>query len=577
MDRVSVQDYLRNNKLRVFFFIVLSALYGIVAGGSILGFLRIYSLPLALLFCIGLGGLILYLLIQEDAQVDSLQRGRKPASFKGPDLVTALAGVTIFICLVLVPLIRWPLTPISNPLTWDAGLYHFPKAAEMISTGSAWDLTIAYGEYPFGYESLVAFALLLNHAGLFIGSAHALIALFLYLTLILILAERLRFPLGIIVLLTSILFTSYRFLPAFDSNIWSMLWSQLTLIGKNDLFLAASLLGILFFTPGARKGPFQPLGLAAVSMLALSIKPTSGIVVLAGWSIFFFFAAKSGSIPRFKSQILPAILIMAPGAVWIIRNLVSQRALFSPEVLGLSRWSIASNLFNPNFYNFIPPNFYIALAIFVSAALFSIRGVTRKLDVLFALVFLLSFIFSPASGFFGSTAERTQVAWRFAVAFLLVLYVLMMEILDHFAARSLEKWHSRRGVRWVIPILSVLLCAWGIWSQQSLLQTNVKRTVLLRDQFDHPVGSQGYYSAYDYVQKNVRNSTVIVENGLPFFLYDPGFTNSVTRSKPADYIVFIKFPNPDFSTFASRIDTPAWEQQFEIVYEDSQGRVYKRR
>ena len=172
--------------------------------------------------------------------------------------------------------------------------------------------------------------------------------------------------------------------------------------------------------------------------------------------------------------------------------------------------------------------------------------------------FFLAFILSPASGFAGSTAERTQVAWRFAVAFLLVLYVLMMEILDHFAARSIEKLHARCGVRWGIPILSVLLCTWGIWNQQSLLQTNVKRTVLLRDQFDHPVGSQGYFSAYDYVQNNVRNSTVIVENGLPFFLYDPGFTNSVTRSKPADFIVFIKFPNPDFSAFVSHIDTPAW-------------------
>ena len=178
MDRVTVQDHLRNNKLQVFFFIILSALYGIVAGGSILGFLSIYSLPFALILCTGLSVLILYLLIKEDTQVDPLQRGRKPTSFKGPDLVTALAGVTIFICLVLVPLFRWPLTPISNPLTWDAGLYHFPKAVEMISTGSARDLTIAYGEYPFGYESPAAFALLLNHAGLLIGAAHGVIALF---------------------------------------------------------------------------------------------------------------------------------------------------------------------------------------------------------------------------------------------------------------------------------------------------------------------------------------------------------------------------------------------------------------
>ncbi len=64
---------------------------------------------------------------------------------------------------------------------------------------------------------------------------------------------------------------------------------------------------------------------------------------------------------------------------------------------------------------------------------------------------------------------------------------------------------------------------------------------------------------------------------LLFFLYDPGFSNSVTRSKPADYIVFIEFPNPDFSMFSSRIDTTAWKEEFSLVYEDSQGKVYKRR
>ena len=155
---------------------------------------------------------------------------------------------------------------------------------------------------------------------------------------------------------------SYRFVPALDSNIWSILWSQLTLIGKNDLFLAASLLGILLFTPDSRKGPFQPFSLAAVSMLALSIKPTSGFVILAGWVIYITFAAKSESVPRLKTRILPGILIMAPGGLWIIRNVMTQNVLFRPEVLDLSEWSIASNLFNPNFYNFIPPNLYIALA-----------------------------------------------------------------------------------------------------------------------------------------------------------------------------------------------------------------------
>jgi hypothetical protein len=152
-----------------------------------------------------------------------------------------------------------------------------------------------------------------------------------------------------------------------------------------------------------------------------------------------------------------------------------------------------------------------------------------------------------------------------------------MEILDHFASRPLENLQERKRLRWVIPIFAVIFCVGGFWNQRGVLQTNPKRTILLRDQFDHSVGSAGYYSSYDFIQKNVRGANVIVENGLPFFLYDPGFTNSVTRSKPADYIVFIKFPHPDFSMFSSRIDTSAWKEEFSLVYEDSQGRVYKRR
>jgi hypothetical protein len=558
-------------------YLVLSILYGVVAGTAILGFFRIYRQPLVFLFCASLSALILFLLFKEGGREYPLGKVSDKPSLRGPNAVLAIAGGLFFIILIILPLVRWPFSPVSNQLTWDAGLYHFPKAAELISTGSAWDLSIAYGEYPFGYESQVAFALLLNHAGFLIGTVHALIAVFLFLVLILILDARLRMPLGIIIFLTSILFLSNRLFPDIDSNIWGILWSQITLIGKNDLFLAAALLGIFFFTPRSSKGLFQPIGLAATSMLALSIKPTSGVVILVAWMVFFIFAAKSGQLKNLKNTLVAGFLLMIPGGLWIVRNYLVQGAMFSPEVMKLSEWSIASNLLNPNFYQFIPQHLFFAMGLLMLAALFSIRGVTRWLDVIFGLAFLLTFILSPASGFFGSTMERTQVAWRFSVAFLILLFVLLMEILDHFAARPLEKILAKRGARWILPALAILFCAWGIWSQRDLLITDSKRIVLLRDQFDHSVGTKGYYSAYDFVQKNIRSATVIVENGLPYFLYDPGFTNTVTRSKPADFIVFIKFPERDFNAFASQIESASWDKEWFLVYEDSQGRVYQRR
>ncbi len=88
----------------------------------------------------------------------------------------------------------------------------------------------------------------------------------------------------------------------------------------------------------------------------------------------------------------------------------------------------------------------------------------------------------------------------------------------------------------------------------------------------------GYYSAYDYVQKNIHNSVVNVENGWPFFLYDPQFTNSVTRSRPAGYLVYIKTSwSGEEPSYPGYLDQPEWASEWQLVYEDPEGRVYKRK
>ncbi len=316
MAKNSLMMFARNNFLFVLFYFVLSIFYGVLAGTAILGFLRIYNQPIIILLSATLTVLILWLLINECIRENPGGRVIKKQPIRGPNAVLAITGGLLFFFLVLLPLFRWPYSPISSQLTWDAGLYHFPKAVEMISTGSSWDLSIAYGEYPFGYESLIAFALVLNNAGFLIGSTHALIALFLFLVLVLILDSRLKMPLGIIIFLTSILFISSQLFPNFDSNIWGILWSQITLIGKNDLFLAASLLGVFYFTPRSVNSPNLPLGLAVASMLALSIKPTSGLVILFAWMIYFIMAAKSGKLKEQKNRILLSFLLIVPGGLW---------------------------------------------------------------------------------------------------------------------------------------------------------------------------------------------------------------------------------------------------------------------
>jgi len=119
--------------------------------------------------------------------------------------------------------------------------------------------------------------------------------------------------------------------------------------------------------------------------------------------------------------------------------------------------------------------------------------------------------------------------------------------------------------------------AWITWSQRDLLETYPEKVIVLHDEYDHPVGVDGYYSAYDYVQKNVHNSVVIIENGLPFYLYDAGLTNTVTRSRPADYILYLQTAWTGPRGYPDMLAGGDWAKTWRLIYEDEEGRVYQRR
>jgi hypothetical protein len=349
------------------------------------------------------------------------------------------------------------------------------------------------------------------------------------------------------------------------------------LIGKNDVLLAAALLAILLHTPTSRQGPFFPFGLALASMVALSIKPNAALVVLFAWSLMLFFLWRSRQLRAYRKQLLLGGFVILPGGFWIVRNLVAQGMLFSPGTLHLSAWSIASNLTNPYFFEYIPQHLYIVLGIIVLAALISVFKRSLRIDVIIVLVLLITFALTPASAFFGSTQERAQIAWRFALALLAYILLLLMALFEPVIL-PVYRWIARTNFV-AIPLALFVLAfgSWCVWSQRDLLATYPKNEIVLHDQYRQSVGVDGYYSVYDYVQKNVRNSVVIIENGLPYYLYDPGFTNSVTRSRPADYIVYLQTPWINEGGYPETLDQPEWSQTWLLVYEDTQGRVYKRR
>ncbi|MDP2995389.1 MAG: hypothetical protein Q8N46_09755, partial [Anaerolineales bacterium] len=289
------------HRLMAWFFVpLLGIFYGVIAAGQILGIAKLYISWLVLPFSLILSTIVvlIYYRFGKDF-LHSFMNSPEEQWSRWLEAAFLVSGLGLYLLLVFYPLVHWPFSPISAELPWDAGLYHFPKAVEMIVTHSSWDFSISYGEYPFGYESLIALAFLLNRPGFLIGAVHALISLFLLFSMWLLIIRRTKTPAGPVLLLLSLLFLSKQMAPNLDSNAWWMFWPQVTLIGKNDAFLAAALLAVLLHIPFSRKGPFFPIGLAVASMIALSIKPNAALVVLFAWLVMLFFLWRARQIRYF--------------------------------------------------------------------------------------------------------------------------------------------------------------------------------------------------------------------------------------------------------------------------------------
>ena len=568
----------RNNPAGIVYALILSLFYGVIAAGQILGFCKLYKPLLIIPASLVLSGLIFYFYLKNSHQfIDSASPS--PTVKKNPYLTTTfvLGGLILFLVLVFYPLLHWPFSPIITNLTWDAGLYHFPKAAEMISTSSAWDLSISYGEYPFGYESMIAFSLMLNRSGLLIGSVHAFISLFLFLSIGVLITRRTKLPQAPVFFVTAVLFLGARLAPHFDSNIWMIYWSEITQIGKNDALLAAALLAVLLHTPSSRSGPFFPLGLAAASMIALSIKPNALPIVVFAWLVMLYFLSKAGRFSEFSRQILASAVLMLPGVLWMLRNLLAQGTLISPEAMQLSSGSIAQNLNNPYFYHYIPQHLYLIFAIILITGIVSIFKPCMRFDVLTTGVLLASFIITPASAFLNNTQVPAQIAWRFAVALLAYIFLLLLSSFEKIILAVYNWIAARNAASILLGVFLLFFTAFGIWSERDLLTSHPEMEFLLHDQYQQSVGVDGYHSAYDYVQKNINHSVVNIENGLPYYLYDPLISNSVTRSNSADYVVYLQTPWINEGGYPEYLDQPDWQNGWLLVYEDGEGRVYKRK
>ncbi len=500
------------------------------------------------------------------------------------ETVLYAAGLILLVLLILLPVIRWPASPIATSLEWDAGAYHFPKAIELYATGSAWDFTISYGEYPFGYESLLALGLSITASEALFGLVHGLINLTLVLSLWLLARRYTKLPGGFLFFLTNLLVLS-GMLPV-ESNLWWVFHPLLYTIGKNDLFLGAALLAALLHAPVGRKAnqtQFHPAGLAITSMIALSIKPNALYVVAFLWLLVLIRWRQEAGRPQVGyAQQLAALLFsgltMLTGLLWLPRNLIGQGSLFSPGVMEVQSWSIAANLNNPFFYNYIPRNLLVLTAVLVLFIALTLikrpRRLSWSLAATFAVLFV-SFLFTPATAFFVHRDVPTQVAWRFAVALLGFAWLALLTVVSPLVEKVYAWVAAKRLPRLAALLVIAALTFSVVWFQRDLLPAAPENARLLRDPYEETVGVDGYHSAYDYAQQNIHDSVVWVENGLPYYAYDKAFSNTTTRSEKAQYVIVLKSEGQEL--FPEQVYTDEWESNWQTIYEDPHGRVYQRK
>jgi uncharacterized membrane protein len=500
--------------------------YSAIFAGSVLGvtglYKPIYVFPLVFIFTP-----LLFMVLYRTNAVDGHQilNRKNPNRRALSEIIVYAITILIIILIILIPIARWPESIAGDWFPWDAGKYHFPKAVEMVRTGSANDMTIAYSEYPFGYESLLSFCLLVSGDAALFGWMHALIDLFFILSFWLLAKRYTQIRSSFLLLLITLIILSNFFFHFL--NLWRVFQTEMVTVGKNDLLLAASILSILFFYPYPKIDDFVmramlPTGIAG--MIALSVKPNAMYVmvplwILLGGKIILENIKNWGEESR--SRLLFYLIsssLMIPGVIWLLRNMILNGKIFSDYVLEASKWSIASNLTNPFFYKYVPKNLYLIIGLVLIMVMISIKKFSKyRWQAGILLLLVIGFVFTPVTAFFLRTDIPAAINWRFGQAMLAYVFIVLLLLANDL----LEKINFDRKIKKIADYISVpflLLVAVGvIWS-----------------------------------------------------------SNTVSRENSADYVLVIKtdwFGDGEME-IPAYFDPQAWQNYYSVVYEDPQGIVF---
>jgi len=549
------------NFSEVIFRWMLIIIYSIIITSTILGILTIYKKIYIFIF--------VPLLILFIHRIWTKKEGITPKSTFRDELCEkqkynsniinsiSLISSLLLLLLIIIPIINWPMSYTEKKINWDFGLYHLPKAVELWQTGSAWDFSISYGEYPFGYESFLSFILLFTNNISYFSIVHLTIVFLIIISVSMLSWRYLNFPSGTLLLATILVILS-GFLPVY--NPWYFIHYLPYTIGKNDLFLSAITIAAIIFVPFSNRKKIDWIGLGLSSGLAMSIKPNSALILLFLWG-YAFYKNKLESVNY--SQIYQGVGLAILGCSWIIRNLIGIGRLFSVNSMKLSKFSIWSNITNHKFYLNIPKSFQFSIIFSFIFGLLIIFNKTHLscLDLYLLLVALFSFIITPASS---PPGNPSVVVWRFGLVFLFLQFIYFIAIFEPLGYQAIQLITKSRWSTFFISILILFTSIIFFHAYDEVLIRKPSHAKKIENYYS--ISNQNYQSVFDYIDHNIHNSIVWIEGAPHYYAYDDEFSNTVSRSEMAHFIVLVD-KSPDEMWF----DINKWP----IVYQDSRGSIYK--
>lgn len=548
-----------------------SLLFGIVFTAQILSFMGLYhawiALPTSLIVIIF-------------AYVAYMRSGKTWFETFSPQESpsTLLRNSILFVCIVILltvflqRLVLWHISTAGQIIPIDFASYHSIKAFQLLRDGSNWNLAIPYGQYPSGYESLIAFGMFFTGDIRITGTVHALIILSFWLTTTLLIIRYSKLSIDVSLLLA----LAICFMP--------LIFPQMMNVGKNDILLSLTVLMAILHAPVGDER-FHPIGLAFATMLSLATKATGLYILFYLWGLVMLnwglhFRRNSWRDYLHPALFLLVIALMFPGGLWVIRNYLVLGNLFTSEISSFFQTTIISNLDNPTLYN-SPGSMSLAYAtvlilVFMTVSLFYTR--LRWQMSATVLVIALTFAVTPLSAFLTvNNLDYLDVQWRFVLHGLVVLWVIMIVIVSPLIRRIYTYFASNSRLQYlasglVILVIPVLIYGIGV---NDIFGYDANQWEKMED----PTLEEN--SIFDAIE-TLEAGTLYVENmsWLPPTIRNPGLIIT-TLHYPLGQADIYPAPDIDYIAIYSGFrDEPTasfyQSEDWELIFTDETGRIYRR-